>query len=75
MIPAMVKQRYDPAFGGAITAAGGALGSLIPPSNLLIIYGIVAEESIPRLFLAGFIPVGGIIGVMSRCPAGDRVDQ
>ena len=56
MIPSMVKQRYDVAFGGAIAAAGGALGSLIPPSNLMIIYGIVAEQSIPRLFLAGFIP-------------------
>ncbi|NKC12133.1 MAG: TRAP transporter large permease subunit [Gammaproteobacteria bacterium] len=56
MIPSMVKQRYDPAHGGAIAAAGGALGSLIPPSNLMIIYGIVAEQSIPRLFLAGFLP-------------------
>ena len=56
MIPSMVKQNYSPAFGGAIAAAGGALGSLIPPSNLMIIYGIVAEQSIPRLFLAGFLP-------------------
>ena len=56
MIPSMIKQRWDPAMGGAIAAAGGALGSLIPPSNLMIIYGIVAEQSIPRLFLAGFIP-------------------
>ena len=56
MIPSMIKQKYDPAFGGAFAAAGGALGSLIPPSNLMIIYGIVAEQSIPRLFLAGFIP-------------------
>ncbi|NCW55644.1 MAG: TRAP transporter large permease, partial [Rhodobacteraceae bacterium] len=56
MIPSMIKQKYDPAMGGAIAAAGGALGSLIPPSNLMIIYGIVAEQSIPRLFLAGFIP-------------------
>ena len=59
MIPSMMKQNYSPAFGGAIAAAGGALGSLIPPSNLMIIYGIVAEQSIPRLFLAGFLP--GII--------------
>ena len=56
MIPSMIKQKWDPAMGGAIAAAGGALGSLIPPSNLMIIYGIVAEQSIPRLFLAGFIP-------------------
>ena len=56
MIPSMIQQKWDPAMGGAIAAAGGALGSLIPPSNLMIIYGIVAEQSIPRLFLAGFIP-------------------
>ena len=62
MIPSMVKQNYDPAMGGAIAAAGGALGSLIPPSNLMIIYGIVAEQSIPRLFLAGFIP-----GLLATC--------
>ena len=56
MIPAMIKDRYDPAFGGAIAASGGALGSLIPPSNLMIIYGIGSDNSIPRLFLAGIIP-------------------
>ena len=56
MIPAMIKNRYDPAFGGAIAASGGALGSLIPPSNLMVIYGIVSDNSIPRLFLAGIIP-------------------
>ncbi len=59
MIPAMIKERYNPAFGGAIAASGGALGSLIPPSNLMIIFGIVSDNSIPRLFLAGIIP--GII--------------
>ena len=56
MIPAMIKNRYNPAFGGAIAASGGALGSLIPPSNLMVIYGIVSDNSIPRLFLAGIIP-------------------
>ncbi|MCH9675225.1 MAG: TRAP transporter large permease [Gammaproteobacteria bacterium] len=56
MIPAMLKDKYDPAFGGAIVASGGALGSLIPPSNLMVIYGIVSDNSIPRLFLAGILP-------------------
>jgi len=55
-LPAMMKQKYDTAFGGAIVASGGALGSLIPPSNLMIIYGIVSDTSIPRLFLAGILP-------------------
>ena len=56
MVPAMLKERYNPAFGGAIVASGGALGSLIPPSNLMVVYGLVSDTSIPRLFLAGVIP-------------------
>jgi len=55
-VPAMRREGYDVPFAAAITASGGALGSLIPPSNLLIIYGLVSETSIPRLFLAGIVP-------------------
>ena len=55
-VPAMKRDGYDVPFAAAITASAGALGSLIPPSNLLIIYGLVSETSIPRLFLAGVIP-------------------
>ncbi|MCB2055777.1 MAG: TRAP transporter large permease [Geminicoccaceae bacterium] len=55
-IPAMEKEGYKTPFAAAIAAAAGALGSLIPPSNLMIIYGLVSETSIPRLFLAGFVP-------------------
>ncbi len=55
-VPAMRREGYDVPFAAAITASAGALGSLIPPSNLLIIYGLVSETSIPRLFLAGLIP-------------------
>ena len=55
-VPAMRRDGYDVPFAGAITASAGALGSLIPPSNLMIIYGLVSETSIPRLFLAGLIP-------------------
>jgi C4-dicarboxylate transporter DctM subunit len=58
-VPAMKRDGYDVPFAAGITAAGGALGSLIPPSNLLIIYGLVSDTSIPRLFLAGILP--GII--------------
>ena len=56
MLPAMKEEGYSRSFGAAIAASAGALGSLIPPSNLMIIYGLVTETSIPRLFLAGFIP-------------------
>lgn len=62
-IPAMVEENYQPRFAGAIAAAAGALGSMIPPSNLLIIYALVSDESIPRLFLAGILP-GIALGLM-----------
>jgi len=62
-IPAMMEEKYKPRFAGAIAAAAGALGSMIPPSNLLIIYALVSDESIPRLFLAGILP-GLALGVM-----------
>ena len=62
-IPAMRDEGYETPFAAAVAAAGGALGSLIPPSNLLIIYGLVSETSIPRLFLAGFVP-GVIVTAM-----------
>lgn len=55
-VPAMKREGYDVPFAAAITASAGALGSLIPPSNLMIIYGLVSETSIPRLFLAGLLP-------------------
>jgi tripartite ATP-independent transporter DctM subunit len=55
-VPAMKRDGYDVPFAAAITASAGALGSLIPPSNLMIIYGLVSETSIPRLFLAGLLP-------------------
>ncbi len=55
-VPAMRKEGYTARFAAAVSASGGALGSIIPPSNLLIIYGLVSETSIPRLFLAGIVP-------------------
>ncbi len=55
-IPAMLQARYRPAFAGVVNAAGGALGSLIPPSNLMVIYAILTNVSIAKIFLAGIIP-------------------
>lgn len=62
-IPTMLKEAYRPRFAGAVAAAAGAMGSMIPPSNLLIIYGLVTDESIPRLFLAGVAP-GILLGLL-----------
>jgi C4-dicarboxylate transporter DctM subunit len=55
-LPEMRKYQYDPALATGCIAAGGSMGILIPPSVILIIYGIMTEQSIGRLFAAGFIP-------------------
>jgi len=55
-LPEMKKYKYDPALATGAVAAGGSMGILIPPSVILIIYGIITEQSIGKLFLAGFIP-------------------
>ncbi|MGD8563118.1 MAG: TRAP transporter large permease, partial [Desulfarculaceae bacterium] len=55
-VPEMVNRGYNKRLATGSIAAGGALGVLIPPSILLIIYGIVAETSIGQLFIAGIVP-------------------
>jgi len=55
-IPEMDKYNYDPKLSTGCVAAGGTLGILIPPSIGFIIYGILTEESIGKLFIAGFLP-------------------
>jgi C4-dicarboxylate transporter DctM subunit len=58
-IPEMRRYKYDSGLATGCVAAGGTLGILIPPSGVLIIYGIITEQSISELFIAGIIP--GII--------------
>jgi C4-dicarboxylate transporter DctM subunit len=68
MIPAMKKQGYGTEFSAAVSASGGTLGILIPPSNPMIIYGVVANVSIAGLFVAGMVPgliVGGMLSFMT----------
>lgn len=55
-VPEMLKRNYDPGMSTAVVAAAGTMGSLIPPSILLIIYGIFAEVAISKLFLAAIVP-------------------
>lgn len=55
-LPEMRKYKYNNRLATGAVAAGGTMGVLIPPSAGLIIYGIIAEQSIGRLFLAGIIP-------------------
>jgi C4-dicarboxylate transporter, DctM subunit len=56
MVPAMKKAGYTAGYAGAIVACAGGLGVIIPPSIPLILYGVIAEVSITKLFLAGIIP-------------------
>jgi tripartite ATP-independent transporter DctM subunit len=55
-IPEMRKYGYHPRLAAGVVAASGTLASLIPPSVILVIYGIITEESIGALLIGGFIP-------------------
>lgn len=56
VLPEMKRYGYAPSLSTGAVAAGGSIGILIPPSVILILYGIMAEQSIGKLFLAGIIP-------------------
>ena len=55
-IPEMRRHGYDPAFAAGAVASAGTLDVLIPPSVLIAIYAIVAEQSLPKLYAAAFVP-------------------
>lgn len=67
-VPEMLNRGYAPSLATASIAAGGTLGSLIPPSLLFALYGIFTEQSIGKLFIAGIIPglitVAGYVSVV-----------
>ena len=83
-VPSMRRFNYDDGLAAGTVAAGGTMGFLIPPSAALIVYGILTEESIADLFIAGILPgaltVAAymlVIVVIARfrpghCPPGDR---
>jgi C4-dicarboxylate transporter, DctM subunit len=56
LLPAMLEKGYPRSFALGVVGASGTIGIVIPPSLALILYGIVAEQSVPRLFLAGILP-------------------
>lgn len=64
-LPEMKKYGYDDGIATASVAAGGTLGYLIPPSTGFILYGIIAEQSIGRLFASGIVP--GVILAIAFC--------
>jgi len=86
-LPELRRYRYSPTLATGTLAAGGVLGILIPPSVVLVVYAIVVEASIVKMFIAAFIP--GLIAVVfflitiaiyvrvrpDAGPAGDRVSR
>ncbi len=54
--PALLANGYNRDFAGALIASGGTLGILIPPSIAMILYGVISEQSISALFIAGIVP-------------------
>ncbi|MBD3666070.1 TRAP transporter large permease [Sulfitobacter aestuariivivens] len=61
-MPEMRRYKYDDSLATASIAAGGTLGILIPPSVILVIYGLITNVSVGKLFIAGVLP--GLIGVL-----------
>lgn len=61
-LPSMKKYGYSDSLSAGVIAAGGTLGILIPPSMILVIYGIITSQDIGKLFLAGIIP--GLLGII-----------
>lgn len=64
-VPEMRRHGYTPKFAVGVVAGSSVLGMLIPPSLLMIVYGVLAEQSVGRMFIAGIIP--GIILATAFC--------
>uniref|UniRef100_UPI0031016466 TRAP transporter large permease n=1 Tax=Neorhizobium sp. EC2-8 TaxID=3129230 RepID=UPI0031016466 len=60
--PEMRRFNYPQSFAAGTIAAGGTLGAMFPPSTVLVVYGIMTEQDISRLFMAGIVP--GILAVL-----------
>ena len=63
MIPAMVQRGYDAGYATALSVSAGVLAPLIPPSIAFVIWGVIAEQSIAKLFASGVIP--GLVMALS----------
>src|SRR5581483_692032 len=65
--PSMKKFGYSDRLAAGVVAGGGTLGVMIPPSTIMVIYGVFTETNIGKLFAAGIIP--GIVGAILLCGA------
>jgi tripartite ATP-independent transporter DctM subunit len=64
-LPELKAHNYSERLSAAVIAAGGTLGIMIPPSTILVIYGIITETDIGRLFIAGILP--GLVAIVCLC--------
>lgn len=55
-LPSMLQRGYNPGFSGGTVAAGGTLGILIPPSSVMVIYAVLAQELIVTMYIAALVP-------------------
>src|SRR3974377_2069068 len=67
MMPAMVEHGYPRRFGVGVISTSGALGILVPPSIILVLYGVSTNTSIGALFMAGIVP--GVVLALILAPA------
>lgn len=80
MVPAMEEEGYDTPYSAAITAAGGLLSPIIPPSMLFVLFGVMAQVPIAEMFIAGLLPglllgasffiVIALVGLSQQYPKG-----
>jgi C4-dicarboxylate transporter DctM subunit len=66
MVPAMRREKYPEQFSAGLITAVGAIDIIIPPSVPMIVYGVAAQESVPRLYAAGIFPgllIGGMLAL------------
>ncbi|MDR5897633.1 TRAP transporter large permease [Halomonas vilamensis] len=80
MVPAMEREGYDKSYSAAITAAGGLLSPIIPPSMLFVLFGVIAQVPIAEMFIAGLLPglllglaffiVIAVVGLLQQYPRG-----
>ncbi len=82
MVPAMEKKGYDKTFAAGLTAYGGMLGPIIPPSVMFVVYAALAQASVSDMLIAGIVPgviltamfcvVIAIMGFIHNFPSGEK---
>lgn len=66
LMPALTSNGYSRTFAGSLICSSGCIATIIPPSIPMIIYGVAAQQSVPKLFLAGIVPgilIGGMVSI------------